>query len=188
MIRREHREMMQLLQSSPGYQRREEERQMFELWERSNPHLREMRMLDRMAEGWPFGGSEQGVLNIEHPPGPKVQQGEGAVIAAEAPAAPSSLHAVDYETDHGSGSPVGLVIRRKRKRDPRVKRIKDWVRKLRCELLDYRSICDRLGSSERPPRAVWRDLTWPLAYKRHTSAVTKWLSEACNESPQTNEG
>lgn len=69
---------------------------------------------------------------------------------------------------------------RKGKTDPTVQRIKKRVRELRKEGLDYSSICDRLGSFDRPPRAGWRELPWPRAYRRHTSAVTKWLSEACS--------
>lgn len=68
----------------------------------------------------------------------------------------------------------------KRKLDPKVQRIKAKVRQLRKEGCDCKSICNRLGSYERPPRAGWRDLSWPAAYKRHTAAVTKWLSEACS--------
>jgi hypothetical protein len=68
--------------------------------------------------------------------------------------------------------------RRKRRLDPTVQRIKDEVRNLKNEGLDYKSICDRLGQKARPPRSTWRDFSWPVAYKRRTSAVTKWLSEA----------
>jgi hypothetical protein len=75
---------------------------------------------------------------------------------------------------------VETTIRRKRTSDPNVQRIKYQVRKLRKEGLDYKSICDRLGAYDRPPRATWRDSSWPMAYKRHTAAVTKWLSEACS--------
>jgi hypothetical protein len=62
-----------------------------------------------------------------------------------------------------------------------VQRIKKRVRELRKQGLDYREICERLGTTERPPRATWRDRPWPVAHKHHTSAVTKWLSEACAE-------
>jgi hypothetical protein len=75
------------------------------------------------------------------------------------------------------------TIRRNRGSDPKVQRIKNQVRNLRKEGLDYKSICDRLGDSDRPRRAAWRHLSWPIAYKRHTSAVTKWLSEACRDLP-----
>jgi hypothetical protein len=70
--------------------------------------------------------------------------------------------------------------RRKRKTDPEVQQIKEHVRKLRKGGLDYREICDRLGTAKRPPRASWRDLSWPKAYLKHKSTVTKWLSEACS--------
>jgi hypothetical protein len=71
--------------------------------------------------------------------------------------------------------------RRHSRKDPAVQHIKQKVRKLRAEGVDYKSICDRLGETERPPRAAWRGFAWPVAYKKHRSAVTKWLSEACNE-------
>jgi len=74
----------------------------------------------------------------------------------------------------------GQKPHRKGRRDPVVSRIKTKVRQLRAEGADYCSICNRLGSSDRPPRAKWRDLPWPRAYMQHTSAVTKWLSEACS--------
>jgi hypothetical protein len=92
------------------------------------------------------------------------------------------------------GGPLGGVkagrhpssgIRKQRRRgkpDPVVARIKKKVRELRAAHLDYSSICERLGSSERPPRAKWRDLSWPVAYRKHKSAVTKWLSEACSDN------
>jgi hypothetical protein len=68
------------------------------------------------------------------------------------------------------------------KTNPTVQRIKKKARELRKEGLDYRSICERLGNVDRPPHAAWRQLPWPIAYKKHTSAVTKWLSEACSVS------
>jgi hypothetical protein len=73
--------------------------------------------------------------------------------------------------------------RRPRKLDPTVERIKVKVRELRADGCDFKSICARLGESERPPRATWRNLTWPVAHKLHTAAVTKWLSEACAALP-----
>jgi hypothetical protein len=68
-----------------------------------------------------------------------------------------------------------------RKINPTVQKIKRQVRQLRKEGLDYKRICDKLASTDRPPRATWRDDPWPLAYKKHPSAVTKWLSEACTD-------
>jgi hypothetical protein len=70
--------------------------------------------------------------------------------------------------------------RRRRQPDVVVQRIKKKVRELKESGLPYSTICERLGTSERPPRAKWRDFPWPIAFKRHTSAVTKWLSEACS--------
>lgn len=66
------------------------------------------------------------------------------------------------------------------KRDPGLQQLKSRVRKLHDEKLSQKEICDRLGDAPRPPRATWRDLTWTAAYKRNTSAVTKWLSDACH--------
>jgi hypothetical protein len=77
---------------------------------------------------------------------------------------------------------MGHRKRRKRRRvDPVVQQIKTRVKKLRAERRSYEDICGRLGDSARPPRAVWKDLTWPNAYRQHTKAVTKWLSEACQD-------
>jgi len=70
----------------------------------------------------------------------------------------------------------------KGKVDATVQRIKKKVRELRKEGLDYSSICDRLQSFDRPPRAGWRELPWPIAYRKHNSAVMKWLSEACSDN------
>jgi hypothetical protein len=68
----------------------------------------------------------------------------------------------------------------KRRRDPCVQRLRQKVRDLRDAGFSHRDICERLGSDDRPPRATWRDLPWPRAYLKHTSAVRKWLSEACS--------
>jgi hypothetical protein len=69
--------------------------------------------------------------------------------------------------------------RRIRKTNPKVMRIRARVLELRREGLDYRAICKRLGSFDRPPQTSWKDLPWPRAYMNHTTAVTKWLSDAC---------
>jgi hypothetical protein len=66
------------------------------------------------------------------------------------------------------------------KRDPGLQQLKSRVRELRDEKLSHRQICDRLGDAARPSRATWRDLTWPTAYKRYSSAVARWLSDACH--------
>jgi hypothetical protein len=70
---------------------------------------------------------------------------------------------------------------RKRKCDSSLKQLKSRVRKLRDEGLSHKEICERLGNSPRPPRAVWRDLMWATAYKQRTAAVSKWLSQACSD-------
>jgi hypothetical protein len=108
----------------------------------------------------------------------------GLNMAIVIPAAPPRLPMFDELMD-GPTPPEPAENRkrpRKGKTDPTVQRIKKKVRELKKEGLDYRSICDRLGSRERPPRAGWRDLPWPRAYQKHTSAVTKWLSEACSDT------
>ena len=66
----------------------------------------------------------------------------------------------------------------KRKADAGLQNLRTRVRKFHDDGLTHREICDRLANSPRPPRAGWRDLEWPTAYKRHTPAVTKWLSDA----------
>lgn len=67
---------------------------------------------------------------------------------------------------------------RSRKVDPTVNRLNKQVRELRAAGLTHAEICARLGGQDRPPRASWRNLPWPVAYKRCTRAVTKWLSKA----------
>ncbi len=70
--------------------------------------------------------------------------------------------------------------RRQRRRDPGLQQLKARIGKLREEGLTHREICERLGDGLRPPYVKWRDLSWPIAYKRHTPAVAKWLSEAAS--------
>jgi len=65
-----------------------------------------------------------------------------------------------------------------RRLDPVVQRIKAKVREYKKANLTFKEMCERLGNSERPPRATWTHLPWPKAYEKHTSAVSKWLSEA----------
>lgn len=71
---------------------------------------------------------------------------------------------------------------RARRKDIGTQQIREKVRQLRAEELDFQTICSRLGDSARPPRASWRHLTWPNAYRQHR-AVIKWLSEACRDLP-----
>jgi hypothetical protein len=110
-----------------------------------------------------------------------VESGDAQVASAEAAHAarisPPQRSAASQASDgrkSGTGRP-----RQERQKDAQLQQLKLRVRKLRKEGLTHREICGRLGNSLRPPRASWRDMDWPLAYKRHTSAVTKWLSEAC---------
>jgi hypothetical protein len=66
----------------------------------------------------------------------------------------------------------------KRQADAGLQNLKARVRQLRDEGLTHQAICDRLGNSPRPPRAAWRELAWPIAFRRHPAAVAKWLSDA----------
>jgi len=77
---------------------------------------------------------------------------------------------------HARGEPRA---RRRRHRDSALEQLRQQVRNLRKDGLSHREICDRLADRPRPPRAIWRDLKWPIAYKAYTGAVTKWLSDAC---------
>jgi hypothetical protein len=72
---------------------------------------------------------------------------------------------------------------RQRMKDRALETLRKRVRGLRSEGLTYKVICDRLGDIARPGGARWRDLTWPVAYKQFTPAVTKWLSQACVDLP-----
>ena len=67
----------------------------------------------------------------------------------------------------------------KLKTDPHLEQLRKTVREFREAGMNYRQICERLGDRPRPPGARWRDLPWPMAYKRHHGTVTKWLSAAC---------
>lgn len=86
---------------------------------------------------------------------------------------PDSQKVASPAAEVGSG-------RRERKRDASLQQLRLRVRALRDEDLSHQEICERLGNTGRPPRASWRGLSWPVAYKRHTAAVTKWLSDACS--------
>jgi hypothetical protein len=108
----------------------------------------------------------------------------GLNMAIVKPPNPVSIPTFDELIGELTQVPAGTRIRtRHGKTNPVVQRIKKRTLELRKAGLDYSSICDRLASTERPPRAAWRDFSWPVAYKRHTSAVTKWLSEACADLP-----
>jgi len=82
------------------------------------------------------------------------------------------------DVPEGMPEQQGRTPPRKRQADAGLQNLKARVRKLRDEGLTHQAICDRLGNSARPPRAIWRDLEWPVAYRRHTAAVAKWLSDA----------
>jgi len=68
---------------------------------------------------------------------------------------------------------------RKRNTDQGLQLLRVRIQKLRAEGLSHLDICRTLGDAPRPPRATWRDLTWPAAYRQYPAAVTKWLSDAC---------
>jgi hypothetical protein len=80
--------------------------------------------------------------------------------------------------DMPEGKQQGRNPSRKRQADAGLQNLKARIRELRDEGLTHEGICFRLGNSPRPPRATWRDLEWPFAYRRHTGAVAKWLSDA----------
>lgn len=63
-----------------------------------------------------------------------------------------------------------------RKKDDQLEVTRKLVRQMRRERLTHKEICDRLGNHPRPVRAAWKDLPWPKAYRQHTSAVKKWIS------------
>lgn len=71
----------------------------------------------------------------------------------------------------------------KPRKDLTVQKLKREVNDLRKAGLSHREICDRLGSQACPPHAAWRDDPWPLAYRKHTAAVTKWISKAVSDLP-----
>lgn len=60
-----------------------------------------------------------------------------------------------------------------------LKAIQELVRAMVSEgTTRHQEICRRLGDHPRPPRAGWRDLPWPRAYREHRGAVARWLSDA----------
>jgi hypothetical protein len=99
------------------------------------------------------------------------------------PAAETSILIGNTEAQSSTNKdPVSQVKRRgrrQRRRDPGLGKLKARVRKLRDDGLSHQEICERLRDDLRPPRVGWRHLSWPVAYKKHTAAVTKWLSDAC---------
>lgn len=132
----------------------------------------------RRAREWPINDLVRDLSFIR-----KILVAAGGVVRQQPsirPGSESSRDAKPFTRERADTTPGQ---RRTRKTDPAVRLIKKQVRELREAGLGYKAICDRLGSGDRPPRATWRELPWPVAYKRHTSAVTKWLSEACSDLP-----
>ena len=102
-------------------------------------------------------------------------RGNGALSALVKSGSPGQTRTMsDRRPTEGGGQPTPS-----RRRDPGLQSLKVRVRELREEGLSHEQICSRLGDTARPPHAAWRHLTWIVAYKRHTSAVTKWISDAC---------
>ena len=66
--------------------------------------------------------------------------------------------------------------RRARKIDDPLEATRALLKECRAAGLTYEQTCKRLGDLPRPPRATWRDLSWPKAYSQHSSAVMKWMS------------
>lgn len=67
----------------------------------------------------------------------------------------------------------------RRRRDPQREAICAKVREMHEAGLSHQQMAQRLAGQPRPPRAVWRDLDWPTAYRKYLGAVKKWLSDAC---------
>jgi hypothetical protein len=111
------------------------------------------------------------------------------VVLAENAGRPEEAARLSFDELVGNRPPGTPESRRtrpskqKRQLDPTVQQIKSRVRKLRAEGLSHQQICERLGTGGRPPHAGWRELSWPVAYKHHTAAVTKWISEASADLP-----
>lgn len=114
----------------------------------------------------------------------------GPFLASEAYVSPASSfqnrgpdkHSVVTRMTSKRPESANFNSRRPRQRDPELGRLRLKVRQLQKEGLTHEKICARLGDHPRPLRVTWRHLTWPVAYRKHTSAVTKWLSEACSDS------
>jgi hypothetical protein len=69
---------------------------------------------------------------------------------------------------------------RRLSRETELETIRTLVRQMRDEGSSYAAICEQLANHPRPPRAAWRQLTWPKAYAHptHHGSVKSWLSKA----------
>ncbi len=120
------------------------------------------------------------------------------VLGSSMPLLPKTLpaeHHVSTSVEAASKEPEDQVAsmkdewpgRRRQKRvaggrDLELAGIVKLVREMRADNLSHEQICKRLGNHPRPPSATWRDLTWPVAYLKHTSSVKKWISKACAQT------
>jgi hypothetical protein len=56
-----------------------------------------------------------------------------------------------------------------------------FVKQLAEEKFSHVEICERLSGMPRPPRAKWRFLSWPEAFKKHPQLVKSWLSKTIHK-------
>jgi hypothetical protein len=98
----------------------------------------------------------------------------GALSKAEV-----NAYAVQSQPD---AKPAGSFQEKRRAgKRPRVTsfdRIKKEIQQMKEAGYTQKRICDRLGSSPRPPNARWNGLPWPDALKKpeYTNSVKSWLS------------
>jgi hypothetical protein len=68
--------------------------------------------------------------------------------------------------------------RRPIRKDARLETLRAEVRAMYKAHFTQQEIVARLAGKPRPSRALWRDLDWPVAYRKHRASVAKWLSKA----------
>jgi hypothetical protein len=72
--------------------------------------------------------------------------------------------------------------RRPIRKDARLETLRAEVRKMYKVQFTQQEMVARLAGKPRPSRALWRDLDWPVAYRKHRASVAKWLSKAARSS------
>jgi hypothetical protein len=72
--------------------------------------------------------------------------------------------------------------RRPIRKDARLETLRAEVRAMYKAHFTQQEIVARLAGKPRPSRALWRDLDWPVAYRKHRASVAKWLSKAARSS------
>jgi hypothetical protein len=80
--------------------------------------------------------------------------------------------------DPGIRGKARIKSPRKRTPDEQLAVTKELIKQMKKERLTHKAMCARLGDHPRPQQSRWKDLTWPIAYRKHTSSVKKWLSQA----------